>query len=48
MGGSRAVALQAPELWTPRADAAILEVSLAWRALLDGLLAFSAVRLQHG
>ena len=39
--------LAALELWTRRADAAILHVSPPWAALLAGAAADSAVRLQH-
>src|SRR6185295_4788898 len=42
-----ALLLASLELWTRRADAAILHVSPPWAALLDGAAADSAVRLQH-
>lgn len=42
-----ALLLAALDLWTRRADAAILHVSPPWAALLAGAAADSTVRLQH-
>ena len=42
-----ALLLASLDLWTRRADAAILHVSPPWTALLAGTAADSAVRLQH-
>jgi hypothetical protein len=42
-----ALLLAALDMWTRRADAAILHVSPPWAALLDGVAPDSAVRLTH-